>query len=346
MKAQKLPSGRWRARYVDHYEMVNGKRKVVMGSVTRDTERAAIKAAMELEGGGKRDSSLTIGDCIGQYISIKESVLSPSTVRSYRSLQRLAYNDISRLNPYEAGTAVLQAWVGKYASNHSPKAVRNADALLRASCAMFGKKLPPVTLPQRKPVDYYTPTDEDISSLVAAAAGDMKKAVLLAAFGTLRRGEICALKYSDIEGCTVHVRRSRVELQGGGTDIKQPKTPQSVRTVTLPQEVIDVLLMDPTGEYVVTITPTALTNAFEHLVKACRLPHFRFHDLRAYSASIRHAMGIPDQYIMREGGWKTDTVLKAIYRRTMQDKEAEFSAKMNTHFLQILSPVDTKVDMN
>ena len=62
MKAQKLPSGRWRARYVDHYEMVNGKRKVVMGSVTRDTERAAIKAAMELEGGGKRDSSLTIGD--------------------------------------------------------------------------------------------------------------------------------------------------------------------------------------------------------------------------------------------------------------------------------------------
>ena len=96
----------------------------------------------------------------------------------------------------------------------------------------------------------------------------------------------------------------------------------------------------------VTITPTALTNAFEHLVKACGLPHFRFHDLRAYSASIRHAIGIPDQYIMREGGWKTDTVLKAIYRRTMQDKEAEFSAKMNTHFLQILSPVDTKVDMN
>ena len=93
-----------------------------------------------------------------------------------------------------------------------------------------------------------------------------------------------------------------------------------------------MLLSDPEGEYVVGLTPTALTNAFERLVKKCGLPHFRFHDLRAYSASIRHAMGVPDQYIMRDGGWKTDAVLKAIYRRTMQDKEEEFAEKMNTHF--------------
>ena len=42
---------------------------------------------------------------------------------------------------------------------------------------------------------------------------------------------------------------------------------------------------------------------------------FRFHDFRHYSASIMHAIGIPDQYIMARGGWKTDTVLKAVYRK-------------------------------
>ena len=331
MKAKKMPSGRWQARYVDHYEVVNGRRKIVLGCVTRDTEKDAIRAALELEGSG-RDRTLTIAECVKQYISIKESVLSPSTVRSYKSLQDGAYTDIARLSPYEADTATLQLWVGKYASDHSPKAVRNAYALLTASCNMFGVNLPKVTLPQKKPPEMYTPTDEDIKELIASASGDLKKAIFLAAFGTLRRGEVCGLKYTDIDGCTVHVRRSRAELYGGGTKIKQPKTPQSVRTVTLPQEVIDVLLSDPEGEYVVGLTPTALTNAFERLVKKCGLPHFRFHDLRAYSASIRHAMGVPDQYIMRDGGWKTDAVLKAIYRRTMQDKEEAFAEKMNAHF--------------
>ena len=137
MKATKMPSGRWRARYVDHYEVVDGKRKIVLGSVTADTEKDAIRAALELEGSG-RDRTLTIAECIKQYISIKESVLSPSTVRSYKSLQDGAYTDIARLSPYEADTATLQLWVGKYASDHSPKAVRNAYALLTASCGLFG----------------------------------------------------------------------------------------------------------------------------------------------------------------------------------------------------------------
>lgn len=185
MKAKKMPSGRWQARYVDHYEVVNGKRKIVLGCVTRDTEKDAIRAALDLEGSG-RDRTLTIAECIKQYISIKESVLSPSTVRSYKSLQDGAYTDIARLSPYEADTAALQLWVGKYASDHSPKAVRNAYALLTASCGMFGINLPKVTLPQKKPPEMYTPTDEDIKELIASSSGDLKKAIFLAAFGTLR----------------------------------------------------------------------------------------------------------------------------------------------------------------
>jgi len=55
------------------------------------------------------------------------------------------------------------------------------------------------------------------------------------------------------------------------------------------------------------------------------LPLFRFHDLRHYSASIMHAIGIPDQYIMRYRGWGSNAVLKAIYRNTPDDYQQNFA---------------------
>ena len=60
------------------------------------------------------------------------------------------------------------------------------------------------------------------------------------------------------------------------------------------------------------------------------LKRFRFHDLRHYSASIRHALNIPDAYIMQEGGWSSDSTLKSVYRHALddeQDKMADIAIK-------------------
>lgn len=67
-------------------------------------------------------------------------------------------------------------------------------------------------------------------------------------------------------------------------------------------------------------------------VQHAGLPHFRFHDLRHYSASIQHALGIPDAYIMQRGGWKNDGVLKQVYRHTLEEKTAEMNRKVNGYF--------------
>jgi integrase len=56
------------------------------------------------------------------------------------------------------------------------------------------------------------------------------------------------------------------------------------------------------------------------------------HDLRHYAASILHAIGIPDQYIMSRGGWKTDHVMKRVYRDTLTDVEIEMNNKINDFF--------------
>ena len=58
----------------------------------------------------------------------------------------------------------------------------------------------------------------------------------------------------------------------------------------------------------------------------------RFHDLRHYYASVLHAIGVPDQYIMEQGGWKSDFMLKAVYRNTLDDMRAQNNARINSFF--------------
>ena len=58
------------------------------------------------------------------------------------------------------------------------------------------------------------------------------------------------------------------------------------------------------------------------------IPHFRFHDLRHYCASVQHALGVPDAYIMQRGGWGNDRVLKEVYRHALKDKVSEMDDKV------------------
>ena len=179
-------------------------------------------------------------------------------------------------------------------------------------------------MPQPKRSDIYIPSDEDIERLIRTIEGEeIEKAVLLAAFGSLRRSECCALTADDIEGSVVKVRRAMVWTKDRIWDFKQPKSKAGYRDVTLPDFVIDKLVPREQGSRIVSLVPTSVTNAFARSLRKAGLPHFRFHDLRHYQASILHAMGVPDKYIMARGGWKTDSTLKNIYQHTMSDKRKQ-----------------------
>lgn len=63
-------------------------------------------------------------------------------------------------------------------------------------------------------------------------------AILLAAFRSMRRGEICALTSDDIKGNTVDVNKSMVLGPDGLWHTKQPKTYSSYRQIVFPDSVI------------------------------------------------------------------------------------------------------------
>ncbi|WP_343239644.1 hypothetical protein [Streptomyces sp. SID9913] len=67
--------------------------------------------------------------------------------------------------------------------------------------------------------------------------------MLLAAFTTLRFGELAALRRRDIdlEGLTVTVGRAQAELQDGRLFDKAPKSAAGVRSVSFPAELLDAV---------------------------------------------------------------------------------------------------------
>ena len=338
MKAIKTKSGKWRVRPVDHYEYKDGKRKTVLACITADTKKEALRLAYLYE--ENRRAPMTFEKALQKYIDMKREVLSVTTIaRSYESIQRNAYGSINNVQLRKFTSELIQGWVNEYAAEHSPKSVANAHGLLMAVLGVFCPSVHfSVTLPKKNPPRLYTPTDEEIKRLLKSIEGtDMEKAVLLSAFGTLRRAELCAITLDDIKGDVVTISKSMVKDGAGIWSLKAPKTPESTRSVKYPHEVIKRVTRNVgASQRLIEYTPDQITRRFPRILKRCGLPHFRFHDLRAYAVSIRHALGIPDQYIMLDGGYKTDAVLKQTYRRTMADKEQRFTEKVNSHFDEMM----------
>lgn len=81
--------------------------------------------------------------------------------------------------------------------------------------------------------------------------------------------------------------------------------------------------------------PYNVTKALKRALKKNALPDFRFHDLRHYAASILHAIRIPDQYIMNYGGWKTDYVMKSVYRNAIDEETQKMNDKISDHFTEL-----------
>ena len=323
MKAKKLPSGRWRCRVYDGTDPAG---KKIYKSFTADTRKEAEFLAAQYAASRKSTVSKdrTLSDAYARYIEIKKNTLSPATVREYSRAAKADFPELMPLRLSRLTQEALQSAVNVMSANHSPKSVRNAHGLLSAVLSMFAPEIRLNTrLPQSRKPDLYVPTEQEVEKLVRSIRGtELEKAVLLAAFGSLRRSECSALMISDIEGDIIHVNKAIVLGADKHWTLKQPKSKAGYRDIKMPGFVIERLKPAPNGR-IVNIMPVTITDYFADARRKFNLPHFRFHDLRHYQASILHAMGVPDKYIMERGGWSTDSTLKNIYQHTMSDKRKQ-----------------------
>lgn len=329
--ARKLPSGNYRCRIYVGKE--NG--KDVYKSFTADTKKNAEFLAnqylIEKDQNKKKKSENLFCDELTKYISGKEPVLSPSTIKGYKNIERMLkkhYSSFYMMKISDIEQEHVQEVISDLSKTKSPKTVRNYHGLISA---VLGSNLHlNTTMPQRIQPELYIPSDNEIKALVKAVKDtELEIPVLLGAFCMMRRGEICGLSMNDIKGNSIHVHHSLVLGPDKEWHLKAPKTTTSDRYIEAPQFVIDRI--KEVG-HITTLNPHSITIMFQRVLDKNNIPHFRFHDLRHYSASIRHALGIPDAYIMADGGWCSDKVLKAVYRHAMSDRKKEMSDKANSHF--------------
>lgn len=367
--AKKLPSGSWRCLVYDYSELVydtngnpvfdkNGhqKKKRIYKSFTCDdpspkgkrrAEKDAAAWAAEKETLKKPNSeetkSISLGECLDAYIENRSAVLSPGTIREYKRSRKNDLQELMSISIYDLTREEIQIAINKAAVKHSPKSVRNMHGLLSAVLKTYRPDFALNTkLPQKKRPDIYIPTDKDIQQLLQYLQNnEMEIPVLLAAFGPMRRGEICDLTYENISGNVIHVKSAMVLDQNNEWVSKPPKTYTSDRFIEFPDFIINKIGTG-TGR-IVHMTPNALSSRFSHILKNAGIPHFRFHDLRHYCASIQHALGIPDVNIMQRGGWASDTTLKNVYRHVMNDRTKEMNRIANQHFTALCN---TKCNTN
>ena len=339
--ARKLKSGSWNCRIFSHYEYGpdNRKLRVYESFTVKDPSKRGKKECERLASEWscarrERCTDLTVRQAIRRYIDAKEHVLSPATIRGYECYRKKCYKLIDDCDIRTLTQANVQAWISKLSQTHRPKYVKNVYGLFTAAVTFSGGPSFNVTLPATPVPQLHTPCDAEVKQLMDHIKDkyELRIAVMFAAFGSMRRGEICALQYSDLDGNAIRIRRSMVRDKDDYWITKDtPKTDTSNRTVILPDFVVNQIDKMRTGR-IVPITPEQLTNRFRRAVKSAGVEKLRFHDLRHYYVSIAHSLGVPDAYVLETAGFKTDYVMKKVYRDTLPDVMEKERNKLNSHF--------------
>ena len=134
-KATKLPSGSWRVRVEMESE---GKRR--WKSFTAPTRKEAEYLAAQYAYTQKernKPQDMTIGGAMDAFIDARSAVLSPSTIRSYRQINRCYFQDLHALRLRDLTNTIVQRQVNAISLRCSPKTVRNALALLTSVLKVY-----------------------------------------------------------------------------------------------------------------------------------------------------------------------------------------------------------------
>lgn len=165
----------------------------------------------------------------------------------------------------------------------------------------------------------------------------------------LRRGEICGIKWSDIdfnEG-TLCIKRSVSTKEDGGVSIGETKTDAGVRTIIMPPSVATLLWKkrsDAINEWVFPhytnpsdpLHPSSAYKKLKTLLKRLELPLLRFHDLRHTFATQATDGGVDPKTLAGILGHTDASFTLDTYTHVTSDMQRGASAIVNNMMQQFL----------
>lgn len=352
--AKKLPSGAWRTQVT---KTIGGKKIKKSFTVTLKEAQGDSRRAKTLSetlarnwqlGTDQADTyGLTVREAIESYISDKSKVLSPSTIRGYKLIFE-TFAPIWDIYISDLETAQIQRLVNDWSIDIKRKTIRNRITLL-LSVLDYNEidKRFRIRYPQDTSKKIGTPDIEDVQMFIRNANETMKPVIYLAAFGSLRRGEIGGLREMDIsrDMNTVSVNGDMVLDENNKWVYKPfPKTKDSARTIKLPSFVIkSIPIKEDPSAFVFDITPAAMSDRFSRLAQKLQLD-FSLHTLRHFAASFRTDLGIPKKYIQEVGGWQdgNGSVFERVYDNKMDSSRKKYTQIANNFIEEHFENLDRK----
>lgn len=344
------------------------RRETVRGTKADAQKRLRI-VLRELETNGAADTKIAFADLCARWLEATTHRVGIKTLRRYESITRiylipsLGHLRAESLSPSQIESA-LSSWINgprndRESGKLSPRTVKHLLDTLRTICR-WAVKMRVLT---RNPVDSVEPPlvprkemralDADgVGTLLQHASSTDLEAPISVAVGTgLRRGELLALRWTDIdlERSRLTVRRS-LETVDGITRSKPPKTARSARTIALPQFVREVLrrvrreqnerrlalglgrledgwVFSLDGEQ--PIEPGAFSFKFAQIVKRSNIQHVRFHDLRHSFGTLALASGVDLKTVSSALGHSTIAMTANTYVHAVEALQDDAAARID-----------------
>ena len=354
--------GVWRLRVVTGYRRDGTpvqRSRTVRGS-KRQAQTELARFVAEVGASDHRDPELTFEAFVERhYLPHLRERSSPETVRSRTGQLRLISHllgpvKLSRVTAYDLDLVYRQLAKTRQASTvrafHRGLSAAFSQAvrwrMLKENPALLAA---PPSVSRREPTQ---PTIAQIGQLIHAARDPvLTAAITLGALTGLRRGELCGLRWEDIDApaMVLHVRRAVkrgldgqlvVGLPKGGRERELTLDPATLEvlsahrrraeawaaaTGTTPQGY--VLSRSPDGSH--PLKPTSLTEQFHTVAKKVGCPQVRLHDLRHAVATNLLGHGYDVATVAGRLGHATPQVTLTVYAHVLAERDRQAAGVMS-----------------
>ena len=336
MKIEKTKNGLYTARV--YLGMQDGKR--IQKRFTAKTQaelKRKVNNALYLQGIKPEEApelSPKLSDAFDMFISARDSTLSPATLKAYISIRSSSFRSLMD-KPVDTITSEdIQREINAMAPVASPKTIKNKIALLMSVIDKYALKplqrdykMPP----RVKDKSMSIPTKEDVDRMISFCHSDpyykeYELPILLGAYCGLRRGEIGALTYEDVDlkSKSLSVSKAQVLTQYNEHEIKAPKTYAGYRSVPLNDYMVALIKQRKKDRLpLIGVNVSQISSVFK-TIKAKTGVSCRFHDLRHFFASMLLVNGVPDLYAIKLTGHSTTSMLKQVYQHVFPAQMREY----------------------
>jgi integrase len=367
--------GRWMGQMTIGRDPATGKlkRAFFYGKTRQEAANQLARALSDLgRGAFVAPHRLTVGEWLETWLKeYKKPSVRPVTYDSYEMMVRCHIKPaLGHLSLKDLRLDQVQRFYnGKQDARLSARTVRYLHTVLHGALKQAMKNQLVVrnvseatTLPGGKTRKMHPLTFEQVNQLLTSAKDDRLFSAVFLELGTgLRRGEILALRWNDLDldAGVLRVRQTLVRVKNHDATsgqrktrliIQAPKTDHSRRTIPIPADIIDALrkhkaqqaqekllfgeayedqgltFCQPNGR---PIDPRNFTRFFERLLRQASLPHIRFHDGRHSFATLMLELGESPKTVQTMLGHSKIATTLDIYSHVSLDVEKRAAARLN-----------------